>query len=215
MGIKYRYQTYTIGDIDIRLKMLRDLHQYADPDSVAASQGISKRAWPLFGMVWASSEILSHMMLNYDITGKRILEVGCGMALASHVLNHRGADITALDIHPVTRDLIESNAELNKKKPIPFMSASWGDDTSQLGEFDLIVGSDILYEPKHIKTLAPFVHRHVKTPGEIIIVEPDRGQGAGFHEAMSGYGFECESFRPDFEDHLGATYEGTVYKYSR
>ncbi len=215
MGIKYRYQTYTIGDYDIQLKMLRDMDQFEDDDAAAAKVGISKRAWPLFGMVWASSEILAHMMAKCDITGKRFLEVGCGMALVSHLLNHRGADITAIDIHPVTKDLIDINAELNQQKPIPFMSASWGDDTSELGEFDVIVGSDILYEPKHIKTLATFVDQHAKATSEVIIVEPDRGQGAGFHEEMVERGFEVESFRPDFEDHLGITYEGTVYQYSR
>jgi uncharacterized UPF0146 family protein len=37
-------------------------------------------------------------MLKVDINGKRILEIGWGMALVSHVLNSRGADITAMDI---------------------------------------------------------------------------------------------------------------------
>tara|TARA_B110000196_G_C21069312_1_gene626647 strand:+ start:607 stop:744 length:138 start_codon:yes stop_codon:yes gene_type:complete len=45
------------------------------------------------------------------------------MALVSHFLNARGADITAMDIYPVPGELLQSNTELNKTNPIPFQNA--------------------------------------------------------------------------------------------
>ncbi len=48
-------------------------------------------------------EGLALLMLDYDIKGKRILEMGCGIDLASLVLNSRRADITATDRHPQAR----------------------------------------------------------------------------------------------------------------
>jgi len=215
MGLRYRYQNYTVGEFTIRLRMLRDLDQFADTGGRAEEAGISKEAFPLFGIVWASSEVLSRLMLGYDLTNKRVLEIGCGMALASHVMNAMGVDITAMDIHPVTEELITSNAMLNDAPRIPFLNASWGDDTSILGKFDLIVGSDVLYEPKHIKTLAAFLDRHAGPASEVLIVDPDRGQLEEFQANMSAAGFTRETFSPDFEDHLGAPYRGSIHRYVR
>lgn len=116
MARRYRYQTLEIEQTEITLRVLRDPSQFSDD-----------HAFPLFGIIWASLEVLSALMLKVDIDGKRILEIGCGMALVSHVLNARGADITAMDIHPVPGELLQSNTELNKTNRIPFQNASWAD----------------------------------------------------------------------------------------
>ena len=107
--------------------MPADLTQFDDDDGKAAAAGISREAFPLFGIIWASSELLAHLMLDQEIDDLRILEVGCGLGLASHVLNARGADITALDIHPITADYMCSNTALNSTPAIPFVTASWSD----------------------------------------------------------------------------------------
>jgi len=204
MARRYRYQTIEIEQTEITLRVLRDPSQFSDD-----------QAFALFGIIWASSEVLSALMLKVDIDGKRILEIGCGMALVSHVLNARGADITAMDIHPVPGELLQNNTELNKTNPIPFQNASWADELPDLGKFDLIVGSDILYEPRQVETLPAFIDRHAKTNSEVVIVDPDRGQFDVFQNAMSAFGFACDSYKPEFSDHLDIPYRGTVYNYSR
>lgn len=215
MSLRYRYQKYEIGNVDIRLQILRDLSQFSDTDGNMKAADISQDAFPLFGIVWASSEVLARLMRGYDITGKRILEVGCGMALVSHLLNARGADITAMDIRPITGKLLSTNTDLNDASPIPYVNASWGDDSPGLGQFDLIVGSDILYEPKHVSTLAPFLDKHALVRSEVLIVDPNRGQSEVFEQAMSDIGFSCESYEPEFTDHLGVAYKGWVHRYFR
>jgi len=99
--------------------------------------------------------------------------------------------------------------------PIPYVNASWGDDSHGLGQFDLIVGSDILYEPKQVSTLAPFLDKHARVRSEVLIVDPDRGQSDLFEQAMSDIGFSCESYQPEFTDHLGVAYTGWVHRYFR
>lgn len=209
MPRRYRSKTYSIGDIEIRLQTPRDLGQYTDSD----------RAFPLFGIVWDSAQVLSELMLDYhmagEIRGKRILEIGCGMALVSHLLNTLDADITALDIHPVTAGFLSRNAALNNCKPISFVNASWSDKLPDLGDFDLILGSDVLYEPRHIETLAPFLNLHARSRSEVVIVDPDRGQLEDFRKEMSEYGFTCESNRPTFLDRSTASFEGVVDRFTR
>ncbi len=154
-------------------------------------------------------------MYDYDITGKRILEIGCGMALVSHLLNHREADVTAMDIHPLSEEFLAHNVLLNHGRPIPFVNASWSDDSPELGQFDLIVGSDILYEPRHVKTLAPFLDLHTRQNCEVIIVDPNRGQLADFHAAMGTFGFSREDLTPGLLNRLATPYQGVVFRYSR
>ena len=190
------------------------MSQFSGSDEEGKKRGISSEALPLFGIVWTSSQILSHLMLETDLRGKRILEAGCGMALASHLLNSLGADITALDIHPVTADLLSRNVELNKGKPIPFINASWSNDIADLGEFDLIVGSDILYEPKHAKTLVSFIRKHIKSTGDVIIVDPDRGQLEAFREGMSQQGFSYENLKTEFQGGQQITFSGVADRFS-
>ena len=108
-----KYQTIEFDTIDIHLHSLRDKQQYSDPEGVAEIMGISSALWPIFGVVWPSSLVMAHFLLEYNHQNKRILEVGCGIGLASLLLNHLHADITATDFHPALKGLRDKNVLLN------------------------------------------------------------------------------------------------------
>lgn len=213
--MKFRYQDYSIGEHRIRLRTLRDLDQYTDTNGAAESAGISRDAFPLFGIVWASAEVLANLLLTENLSDKNVLEIGCGMALASHTLNVMAVDVTAMDIHPITQELLDDNTTLNQQPIIPFVHGSWSDPGLDMGTFDLIIGSDILYEPKHVKHLADFLDRHLKAQGEIIIVDPDRGQSTNFINDMTARGFDIHISEPEFVDELGIPYDGSVFRFHR
>ncbi|MBO6658411.1 MAG: methyltransferase domain-containing protein [Pseudomonadales bacterium] len=213
--MKFRYQDYQVGPHKIRLRTLRDLDQYIDTGGAAEAAGISRDAFPLFGIVWTSAEVLSKLLLAESLAQKKILEIGCGMALASHLLNRLGEDITAMDIHPVTRELLDDNSRLNTSPVIPFVEGSWSDPALNLGEFDLIIGSDILYEPKHIKNLAGFLDRHLAHQGKIIIVDPDRGQSEHVITDMKALNYQVEVTDPQSVDELGIPFDGSIFRFTR
>ena len=56
------------------------------------------------------------------------------------------ADITATDFHPNAEAFLEENTRLNNGRKIPFVRTGWGDELTELGEFDQINGSDLVYE---------------------------------------------------------------------
>jgi len=126
--LRFRYQSIEFGNTDIHIRTLKDNQQFSDPSGIASELGISSANWPLFGIIWASGEILANLMFDYDIEGKKILEVGCGIALASLVLNNRLADITATDYHPEAQNFLNENTKLNHDKDIPFVRTNWNDD---------------------------------------------------------------------------------------
>ena len=213
--LRTRYQTIEFGNTDIHVQTLRDKQQFADVGGVASGFGISSAAWPMFGVIWASGEILAHLMYEHEIEGLRILEVGCGIALASLVLNHRLADITATDHHPEAGRFLRENADLNKDRNIPFVRAGWGDADTDLGTFDLIIGSDLLYEKDHVELLAGFIDQHTSPHGEVILVDPGRGHHARFSKKMVGMGYSHSQCKPEAVEYLSHPFRGQILKYQR
>jgi predicted nicotinamide N-methyase len=187
--IRLRYQTVEFGEIDIHIRTLRDNQQYEDKNQAAEKLGISSATWPLFGILWPSSLELAKYISSLDIANKRILEVGCGIGLSSLLLNHIHADITATDIHPCAQEFLGVNTVLNNDRVIPFERLDWNSANSTLGRFDLIIGSDLLYESNHPVLLSNFIDNHANKSCEVIIIDPGRGQQGKFIKIMLTMGY--------------------------
>ena len=213
--VRVRYQTIEVGHKDIHLCTLRDNQQFSDPDGVAEQLGISSATWPLFGVVWPSSLVLANHMLDYDIAGKRILEVGCGIGLSSILLNKRNADITATDYHPKVEHFLNRNAKLNNGKAIAFERVDWADENCDLGLFDLIIGSDILYEPNHAELLAGLIGRVAKPKSKVLISCPGRGHKNNFSRHMEKLGYLLTEQRVPFTAGEKAPFKGRLLSYQR
>ncbi len=214
-ALRLRYQTIEFGDVDIHVRTLRDNQQYLDVDGVAEKLGISSSLWPLFGLIWDSSEVLAHVMVDYEIAGKRILEVGCGIGLTSLLLNQRHADITATDYHPEAANFLLENVELNQGEAIPFVRTGWGDEDIGLGEFDLIIGSDILYQGDHVDLLSGFIDQHAKAHCQVILVDPGRGYHGRFSKKMVTLGYTHSTSKPAHADYLSEPFRGQILSYQR
>ena len=214
-SVRVRYTTLEIGKMDIHIRMLRDTLQFEDINGEAEKLGISSATWPIFGVVWPSSQLLAHLMLDHQVNEKRVLEVGCGIALASLILNQRSADITATDYHPETEGFLDHNVNLNDGKKIPFIRTGWADMDDELGKFDLIIGSDLLYEVEHVSLLSAFINRHARGHCDVLIVDPRRGYHAKFSKKMAGLGYACSQENINQTDCMGKSVICKVLTFSR
>lgn len=214
-SLRVSYQTIEFGDVDIHLRTLRDKQEFLDGDGVAERLGISSAQWSLFGVVWPSSEVLAHLMSDFAIKDKRILEIGCGIGLTSLMLNQREADITATDYHPEAEDFLKQNTGLNEGAAIPFVRTGWADDVSTLGKFDLILGSDILYEDEHADLLSSFIDQHAQKECEVVIVDPGRGRHARFSKMMVKLGYTHSQSQPVETNYLTNKFNGQILRYDR
>jgi len=196
-SFRVSYQTIEFGSTDIHIRTLRDKQEYSDPEGVAEQLGICSANWSLFGVLWDSSKILAHFMSTENVDNLKVLEVGCGIGLTSLLLNHRQANITATDYHPEVGAFLDANTELNGDPLIPFVRTGWADASSSLGQFDLIVGSDLLYEREHAILLSSFIDKHTLDKGEVIIVDPGRGNRNAFCRGMISHGFSVKEISID------------------
>ena len=214
-SVRLRYQTIDVQGFDIHVRGLRDNQQFSDALGEAEALGISSAQWSLFGVVWDSSAVLANEMATFAIEGKRILEVGCGLALTSLLLKVRQADITATDIHPEAGNFLIENVRLNSGGKIPFLRAGWNDASDGLGKFDVIVGSDVLYEREHIVLLSEFIERHAKPSCEVILVDPGRLNHVAFSKKMVALGYSHSQHKPETSGFLSKEFKGQVLRYLR
>jgi len=218
------------GAADLTIRSLLDRQQYCDPLGEADAQGISSAAWPLFGLLWPSGAHLAARLAKRPVrAGERILEVGCGLALPSIVAHRLGADVTASDCHPLAAPFLRENLRLNGLPPMKYLRGNWA--TEKLaklrprtlgsrrvhGRYDLIVGSDLLYERDEYSILSGFIGRHAKPVAEVWIVDPDRGNRPAFNRQMLALGFALSEEKLSFAVAAPAApaYKGRVLVYRR
>ena len=215
-GYETRFQRVAVtGGADLDIRSLLDCQQYADPLGEAAAVGISPATWPLFGQVWPSARKLADLMQVWELGSRRVLEVGCGLALASMVIHRRLGNITASDCHPLTETFLRANLLLNGLPALKYQTGNWDRDNPGLGSFDLIVGSDVLYERDHPEQLAAFLQQHAAPQAEVLIVDPNRSNRSPFHRAMDRLGFDLAETAIIAPLADGAAYRGRLLRYRR
>jgi len=217
LGYQVKFQSVPIeGGDDLQIRSLLDRQQFHDPDGEALAQGISAATWPLFGMLWPSAlHLAGAMQQRDDLAGKRILEIGCGLGLASLVAHRRLADVTASDCHPLAETFLLANLLLNALPVMKYLTGQWTTANAGLGQFDLIIGSDVLYERSHPRQLSDFIDRHCADEVEIIIVDPNRGHRSRFTQHMHALGFDHRLTTLDTDPAGVAPYRGRMLHFKR
>ncbi|MCD9088137.1 protein N-lysine methyltransferase family protein [Stenotrophomonas sp. SY1] len=214
-GYSTRNEKVTIGGQMYLLRVLSDKQQFSDPDGHGARLGISSAQWSLFGQLWPSGRLLAQAMSRFDIEDKRILELGCGIGLASLVLMQRGGNVVASDIHPLAEPFLAYNAALNALPAVHYRQLRWDRELPSLGTFDLIIASDVLYEQGHAALMAEVIRRHAKPRTEVVITDPGRGNSARFSRALGLQGFDLKSTRCRLNDADVEPFRGQLLHYSR
>jgi predicted nicotinamide N-methyase len=211
------------GVDDLLIRSLADRQQFHDPRGHAERIGISSASWPLFGLAWPSGMALAARLAQREVrAGERILEIGCGLALPSLVGHRRGADITASDCHPLAAGFLRANLRLNGLAPMDYRHGQWNVPVRERvrggahrgsvvrGRFDLIIGSDLLYERDAPGGLAAFIGHHASAQSQVWIVDPDRSNRAAFNRQMANEGFSRSEERLD-----ALAYKGRLITYER
>jgi predicted nicotinamide N-methyase len=188
-GFSTRNVQLDVGGQPFHLRVLADLQQFDDPDGHAANLGISSAQWSLFGQVWPAGQRLAEAMHAFEIDGKRILELGCGIGLASLVLQRRGADVVASDIHPQAEPFLAYNAALNALPAVDYRQLRWDVALPTLGRFDAIIASDVLYERGQVELIGEVIERCAQPAAEVVITDPGRGHSARLTARLAACGF--------------------------
>ncbi len=216
------------GQSPLYIRALADKQQFFDPDEKAAQRGISSAMWSLFGVLWPSClKLAEEIAIRRPSPSARVLELGCGLALPSLVAHRQGADVTASDLHPLAAGFLHDNLKRNGLPEMKYRVAAWGqalplektpeaERLAPASQFDLIVGSDLLYERGAAEPLAMLMAQHAAKGAEVWVVDPNRGHRTAFTQAMVRHGFESKERRLDAPaDGHAEAYSGRLLSFFR
>lgn len=149
---------------------------------------------PYWAEIWDSSVGVGQWLIEHnqdrDLRLMRVLDLGCGMGLAGTVAAMLGARVTFADIE---RDAL-GFAALNALRYSPHVFArrvDWQKDDLRM-TFDLIIGSDVLYEKSQWEHLDTFFTHHLAPGGRIILGEPGRITGDKWLDWITGRGWDLK-----------------------
>ncbi|MGH3086942.1 MAG: class I SAM-dependent methyltransferase [Rubrobacteraceae bacterium] len=149
---------------------------------------------PYWADLWPSAMALARLLSDMDLTGKRAIELGCGVGLPSVVARERGAEVIATDHYRGALDFASHNAKTNVGREVSTALLDWREpNLDGLGTFDLVLAADVLYERRNVPWLVEIVPELLVPKGELLIADPRRPGAAMFVEEMEKKGFDCSS----------------------
>ncbi|XP_063816505.1 histone-arginine methyltransferase METTL23 isoform X2 [Pseudophryne corroboree] len=119
-----------------------------------------------YGMyVWPSALVLAQYIWFHRtlLAGRRVLEVGAGVSLPGVVAAKCGADVVLSDSAALPQCLenCHRSCAQNNLAGIPVIGLTWGEispDLLTLPPIDIVLGSDVFYEPKDFEDIFVTVH---------------------------------------------------------
>lgn len=120
-------------------------------------------------------------------SSSNVLDLGCGMGLTGTVAAALGARVLFADLETPPLLFARLNS-LPWAGRIRTRQLDWR--TDRLGErFDLIIGSDVLYERGQWDHLKTFWRAHLAPGGIVLLGEPGRPTGKAFPEWITSHGW--------------------------
>jgi predicted nicotinamide N-methyase len=152
--------------------------------------------------LWPASLALADYVLSAPrpLEGCRVLELGCGAGLSGIAAGLRGAEVTVTDVMPEALELAEANWARNGVEPAAVESLDWCAPVEE-ADYDVVLGADILYDPKHHAALLNTLQRVASPEGELVIAEPGRPSANGFFARLLQAGYRMDTRHVPVELH--------------
>jgi predicted nicotinamide N-methyase len=150
---------------------------------------------PYWAELWGSGEELSEEIAERHVSGLRVVELGCGLALPSLAAAVGGAHVLATDWSPDAIALVRENAKRNSLA-LEAEVVRWSKPQAlvERAPWDVVLAADVLYERRNVDELLELLPLLGDT---VLLADPGRPQAKGFLERAA------ETWRIE--------QEGTVY----
>lgn len=174
-----RLEMIKVADLDELLEEVTDVDQI-----------------PFWAELWPASLGLARYIFNNRHLLKKLsaLELGAGIGLAGIAARLAGANLLHTDYAEAALRFIRVNSLRNGLREPRLLLADWRRFPS-IGQFDLILGADILYEKTLHQDLAAVIGRSVKPNGMVWLADPGRDYALEFIFLMMERGWSVRQAR--------------------
>ncbi len=115
---------------------------------------------PYWSVLWRSGVALARELDALPLRGRRVVELGCGLAVPSLAAARAGAEVLATDQDAESLNLVERNAAANGV-PVETATVDWAQPGELVARapFDLVLAADVLYERASVALLLSLLPR--------------------------------------------------------
>jgi predicted nicotinamide N-methyase len=174
---------------DLRLLRPRDAEALLDEHAFEHEEFL-----PYWAELWPSSLALARAIGGRALRGARTLELGCGLGLPSIAAALAGGRVLATDWSTEAIAMTETNAERNDVE-LETLVCSWTAPQPLLDRapWDLVLGSDLLYEQRNVDVLLDLLPRLGR---DVLLADPGRKPADRFvAEAGAAWSVERRTVR--------------------
>jgi len=138
---------------------------------------------PYWTKIWPGSIVLASFISSRKAGLGRVLELGAGLGVPGLVAAAQGRSVVLTDLEPDALEFARAAVELNEMDDrVQVMALNWSAPPPDLGTFDTVLGSEILYHPPLYPTLVDLLDRILAPEGTAYITHEERPFGIRFFE---------------------------------
>ena len=186
-ALNRRFRT-SIEDAAVNAHTFSILKPANSDDLIREEDFVKDERLPYWADVWPSSLILAGKLLGLKGRGKTALELGCGVGLSTLAATTAGYDVLSTDYYEDALDVTRANVFRNLGKLARTRLVDWRHFPDDLGRFDLIFASDVLYETEYAELLPVILNQVLVPTGIALIADPGRVAAPVFVEACAQHG---------------------------
>jgi predicted nicotinamide N-methyase len=128
---------------------------------------------PYWADVWPSARVLAARLLAEQGAGRTLLELGCGSGVGAVAALRAGFAVTVTDYYDDALLFARANAwRLTGREPDAARLVDWRAFPDDLGYFDVVAASDVLYERPYAGLVARAYARTLARGGLGLLADP-------------------------------------------
>ena len=144
---------------------------------------------PYWADVWPSARVLAARLLAERGAGRSLLELGCGSGVGAVAGLRAGFALTVTDYYADALLFARANCwRLTGREPDDARLVDWRAFPDDLGHFDVVAASDVLYERPYAALVARAFARTLARGGLGLLADPGRVFAPAFVDAARALG---------------------------